>query len=238
VRRSLEYLKEKRAVEGKVAEAAAAQAKAQHSADAIAAQLAGLQTELEKAAREQHHHKDHLAHHVALLRWADSLAREMTLQSLFQRISFYARDLLRCEHAVLFLLDHEKQEFWTRVGEGGANPVRVSATLSGVLGLVVKAGKPLRLALPHITFTSLAYAKRSPLMRLVRRIKDAHKDPRYNEDMNELLGFVARSLACAPVRDHRGDIIGVFQASCRGSRRSLLQKRRLIGDINSRGQQR
>uniref|UniRef100_A0A1I8JKI6 Phosphodiesterase n=1 Tax=Macrostomum lignano TaxID=282301 RepID=A0A1I8JKI6_9PLAT len=47
---------------------------------------------------------------------------------------------------------------------------------------------------------------------LPTRIEDAYKDCRFNREVDRLTGYRTRSVLCMPVKDHRGEVIGVTQA--------------------------
>jgi signal transduction histidine kinase len=43
------------------------------------------------------------------------------------------------------------------------------------------------------------------------RISDAYNDPRFNPEVDKRTGYVTRNILCVPMRNARGQVIGVFQ---------------------------
>ena len=84
------------------------------------------------------------------------------------------------------MVDPVKNELWSRVAEGlGNKEIRIPIT-AGIAGLVATTGNPVR-------------------------ISDAYQDPRFNPEVDKKTGYQTRSILCIPMRNRRGQVIGVFQ---------------------------
>ena len=91
------------------------------------------------------------------------------------------------ERASLFLNDASSGELYTRVALGDlSREIRILNT-AGIAGAVFQSGEG-------------------------EIVHDAYADPRFDKKVDEQTGYLSRSLACAPVRNSRGEIIGVVQA--------------------------
>jgi signal transduction histidine kinase/putative methionine-R-sulfoxide reductase with GAF domain len=108
---------------------------------------------------------------------------EQTLELILAKIA----EILEADRATLYFLDDSGNELFSRIMVGGAlQSIRVKVG-SGIAGRVAETGKPIR-------------------------VKDAYRDKRFLRDWDKLTGFRTRSILAAPMRNHRGSIIGVVQA--------------------------
>jgi len=124
---------------------------------------------------------------------ARSLAGHLSLDDLLAEIIAAASELVDCERASLFLVDHDQEELWSRVAEGLTDPNSGAIAVirlpmgRGVAGFVAQTG-------------------------VVLNLPDAYDDPRFNRQVDTKTGFRTRSMLCVPVFDAGGKTTGVIQA--------------------------
>jgi len=105
-----------------------------------------------------------------------------------------AEDLLRevrldtnCDYGTVFILDRKSGQLSSLVTEG-LKDLKISMNMNlGIAGLVATTGQELN-------------------------IPDAHSDPRFDKTTDERTGYRTKSILGMPLKDHRGDTIGVLEA--------------------------
>jgi signal transduction histidine kinase len=121
-----------------------------------------------------------------LMQVGAAISSELDLDALLRTISQTTSHLLQAERSTVFVVDPVKNELWSRVAEGlGNKEIRIPIT-AGIAGLVATTGNPVR-------------------------ISDAYQDPRFNPEVDKKTGYQTRSILCIPMRNRRGQVIGVFQ---------------------------
>ena len=121
-----------------------------------------------------------------LMKIGAAISSELDLDALLRTISQTTSHLLRAERSTVFVVDSVKNELWSRVAEGlGNKEIRIPLS-AGIAGLVATTGNPVR-------------------------ISDAYRDPRFNPEVDKKTGYQTRSILCVPMRNRRGQVIGVFQ---------------------------
>jgi signal transduction histidine kinase/putative methionine-R-sulfoxide reductase with GAF domain len=109
------------------------------------------------------------------------------LDQILELILTKVREVLGADRATLFLLDEGRRELVSRVTTGeGVRTLRIKVG-RGIAGSVARSGRPLRIA-------------------------DAHQDPRFLRESDELTGYRTRAVLAAPLKNHLGRIVGVIQA--------------------------
>jgi putative ABC transport system ATP-binding protein len=120
------------------------------------------------------------------------LANANTFESMIEQIleSFTLKigEVLKAERVSLFIVDHQKQELWSKVAAGEAGvPVDIRLPLnSGIAGYVAT----------HKTIVNTA---------------DAYTHPLFNREIDARTGYRTRSLLCLPIVDQRDRIVAVVQ---------------------------
>jgi putative nucleotidyltransferase with HDIG domain len=95
--------------------------------------------------------------------------------------------MVGAERATIYIVDQDRQEFWSRVATGsGVGEIRFPIGV-GIAGTVAKTGETIS-------------------------IPDAYADPRFNPESDKRTGFKTRNLLTLAMTGHDGAIIGVFQA--------------------------
>lgn len=108
------------------------------------------------------------------------------LDNLLQTIIKLSANAFDCERATVFILDTEKNELWSKVGTGlDKKEIRLKVD-RGIAGEVAKTGISLM-------------------------IEDAYKHPKFVKDIDISTGFKTNSILCVPMKNLRGETLGVFQ---------------------------
>jgi adenylate cyclase len=117
---------------------------------------------------------------------ADTVTRDLSLDSQLPRLIDLITEALDAERATLFLYDREADELFSRVLLGeGVTEIRIPAA-AGIAGAVFAAGA-------------------------AELIADAYGDPRFHQDTDRRTGYRTRNILCVPLRNRDGAAIGVTQ---------------------------
>jgi phosphoserine phosphatase RsbU/P len=116
---------------------------------------------------------------------AQAMSSERDLDRLLDLIVNAVGELSLADRTSLFIVDHERQELWTRISQGGGR-IRLPIG-SGIAGTVAASGTTINI--PH-----------------------AYGDPRFNRDNDRRSGYITRSILCMPLSNHLGAVVGVIQA--------------------------
>jgi putative ABC transport system ATP-binding protein len=119
---------------------------------------------------------------------AHSEVFESMLDQALEAFTFKLGQILRCERASLFMVDHEREELWLKVAaEEEGKPVEVRMpTSAGIAGQVATTGESLR-------------------------VDDAYHHPSFNPAVDRQTGFRTRSILCLPIRNRAGRVFAVAQ---------------------------
>ena len=121
-----------------------------------------------------------------LLEVVSSIASEIVLQPLLQKIIDAATLLLEAERGSLFLYDPATDELYSRVAGGATiREIRFPGN-AGIAGECFTAGAPIN-------------------------IPDAYADPRFNPEVDRRTGYKTNSMLCMPITTQRGHRVGVMQ---------------------------
>jgi signal transduction histidine kinase len=124
----------------------------------------------------------------ALLQLQRDLALEANVDRVLNRIVDTAKTMLDCERATLYVVDHAKNELWSRVlKERELTEIRLPLDGRSLAAEVARAGRVLRVDAPY-------------------------QDARFDPSVDARSGFRTRSMLVAPIdaRDRRR--LGVLQA--------------------------
>jgi signal transduction histidine kinase len=124
----------------------------------------------------------------ALLQLQRELALESNVDRVLDRIVDTAKAMLDCERATLYVIDHVKNELWSRVlKESELTEIRLPLDGRSLAAEVARAGRLLRIDAPY-------------------------QDARFDPSVDARSGFRTRSMLVAPIdaRDRRR--LGVLQA--------------------------
>lgn len=119
-----------------------------------------------------------------LIRAEQSLHSSIQLQDSFHLIAQETCKILACDRATVFLLDHKKNELWTKFAIG-AKSIRLSAT-EGIAGYVATTGKYMN-------------------------VIDAKMDRRFKSEIDQITNYTTKSILCVPIKDPAGsNTLGVI----------------------------
>jgi sigma-B regulation protein RsbU (phosphoserine phosphatase) len=122
----------------------------------------------------------------SLIQASQVLNSTLDLEKLLKLILDLATANLNAARGTIYLIDHQRQELWSKVLKG-KDLVEIRLPVgTGIAGTVAKNGKTINLA-------------------------DAWKDKRFYSGFDVKSGFKTRSMLCMPMKNREGKIIGVFQ---------------------------
>jgi len=121
-----------------------------------------------------------------LLEVARKVADGQTLDEQLETLVALVMEATVADRATLFVNDPSTQELYSRVTVGGLRREIRILNHTGIAGHVFQSGKGLV-------------------------VRDAYKDKRFNQGVDQQTGYRTRSIACAPIRTVRGEIIGVVE---------------------------
>ncbi len=109
------------------------------------------------------------------------------LDTLLQRIAEDTSRILNAERTSLFIYDREHDSLWSRVAEGeGGRTITLGMDQSGIVVHVAKTGQALH-------------------------VEDAYREPLFNPNVDRVTGYHTRNILSFPVRNDRGELIGVIE---------------------------
>jgi len=122
-----------------------------------------------------------------LLMVSQRMAATDDLDELLATLIRIVSDQVDAERASLFLNDPATGELYSRVAQGDLRREIRLLNDSGIAGAVFQSGRG-------------------------EIVHDAYGDPRFERQIDEQTGFVTRSVLAAPIRNVRGEVIGVVEA--------------------------
>ena len=121
-----------------------------------------------------------------LLEVVSSIASEIVLQPLLQKIIDAATLLLDAQRGSLFLYDPARSELYSQVAGGPTVQEIRFPSNAGIAGECFSAGTPIN-------------------------IPDAYADPRFNPEVDRRTGYQTRNMLCMPITTQHGNSVGVMQ---------------------------
>jgi len=113
-----------------------------------------------------------------------NISTELKLDKLLYILMDEVKKALKADRCTVFLLDKEKNELWSKVAHG-ENEIKFDSHL-GIAGYVATTGD-------------------------ILNIPDAYADQRFNREIDKKTGYKTKNMLTFPMRNKRGEIIGVFQ---------------------------
>jgi signal transduction histidine kinase len=124
----------------------------------------------------------------ALLQLQHDLALEADIDRVLSRIAGSALKMLDCERATLYVIDHSKNELWSRVlTESELKEIRLPLDGRSLAAEVARNGRILRIDAPY-------------------------EDARFDASVDARSGFRTRSVLVAPIESRDERRLGVLQA--------------------------
>ena len=123
---------------------------------------------------------------ATLLDVATLVTQTQDLTAVMKEIGVELNELLGCERSTLFAYDHDEEEMWSVIANGGETEhVRVHAS-SVVAGYSAITGE-------------------------VVNIQDPYGDQRFNPEFDRQRDFRTRNVLCVPIRNRRGWVVGAVE---------------------------
>jgi len=124
----------------------------------------------------------------SILEVAKAMIAERDLDALLRIIVDEAAAVVDADRCTLFLVDRDRGVIWSKVAQGmhGGEGIRVPIG-TGVAGSVAATGEAINLP-------------------------DAYADPRFHREVDQATGYRTRAMLCVPMRNTRGEVVGVLQA--------------------------
>lgn len=119
-----------------------------------------------------------------LLRLSMELNSQRDLKSLLNKVWWELTSVLEAERSSLFLVDEETRELYSIIAQQ-EEEIRFELG-KGIAGAVASKGVSLL-------------------------VPDAYRDARFNPEIDRQTGFFTRSILAVPLRNQRGDVLGVAQ---------------------------
>lgn len=115
-------------------------------------------------------------------------ALETVLEQLLEAFTLKIGQILNADRTTIFLLDHEKEQLWSKVAQGEKDQGReiTIPMTAGIAGHVAKSGKPLN-------------------------IPDAYSHPLFNPDVDRQTGYRTRNILCIPILNRQEQVVAVVQ---------------------------
>jgi transcriptional regulator with GAF, ATPase, and Fis domain len=123
---------------------------------------------------------------TTMLEIGQQLALQRETVPLLEHIAVQAARLLQCERASIFLWDQPRKEVVARPALGMPNNELRIPDRGGVVGRTLETGEP-------------------------QVVNDVRSDPGWAGKTDKSSGFETRNLACVPMRDSQGKLIGVLE---------------------------
>ena len=121
----------------------------------------------------------------SILDVAKAMTAERQLDRLLALVVDEAAKVAEADRCTLFIADRDRSELWSKVAHG-TEEIRIPLG-AGIAGAVAASG-------------------------LAVRIDDAYADARFNQQVDHDTGYRTRSILAVPMRNTRGEVVGVLQA--------------------------
>uniref|UniRef100_A0A3Q3AYX1 Phosphodiesterase n=1 Tax=Kryptolebias marmoratus TaxID=37003 RepID=A0A3Q3AYX1_KRYMA len=137
-------------------------------------------------------------HCTRLLELVKEVSSHLDVTALCHKIFLHINELIAADRYSLFLVgeDSSNRKFLisrlfdvaegSTLEESSSNCIRLEWN-KGIVGHVAATGQLLN-------------------------IKNAYEDPRFNAEVDQITGYKTHSILCLPIKNHRGEVVGVAQA--------------------------
>ncbi len=121
-----------------------------------------------------------------IIKAAELVNSTIKIDEVLKNIVEVATELTDADRGTLYLIDKEKNELWSLIAMGTEiKEIRLKIG-EGMAGYVARTGE-------------------------ILNIKDVSKDPRYRSDFDKTSGYVTKNALTFPIKNKKGEIIGVLQ---------------------------
>jgi HD-GYP domain-containing protein (c-di-GMP phosphodiesterase class II) len=140
----------------------------------------------------------------SILEVAKAMTAERNLERLLGLVVDEAAKVAEADRCTIFIADRERGQLWSKVAHG-TSEIRFPLG-QGIAGAVAATGQPIR-------------------------IDDAYADPRFNHNVDRESGYRTRNLLTVPMRNTRGEVVGVLQALNRRDGAFTAEDEELLGAL-------
>lgn len=125
---------------------------------------------------------------TSILDVAKAVMAERDLDAILRIVVEAAGRVVEADRCTLYLVDRERGLLWSKIAQGMQAGEAIEVPIgNGIAGWVAATGEIVALA-------------------------DAYADPRFHREVDHATGYRTRALLCVPMRNTRGDVVGVLQA--------------------------
>lgn len=121
-----------------------------------------------------------------LIKAAELVNSTIKVDEVLKIIVDVATEFTNADRGTLYLVDRERGEIWSLIVSGNEIKEYRLKIGTGLAGFVAKTGETLN-------------------------IKDVQNDPRFNKDYDRASGYVTKTMICFPIKNNKGEIMGVLQ---------------------------
>jgi HD-GYP domain-containing protein (c-di-GMP phosphodiesterase class II) len=140
----------------------------------------------------------------SILDVAKALAAERRLDRLLALVVDEAAKVAEADRCTIFIADRDRGELWSKVAHGSSE-IRIPLG-AGIAGAVAATGQAIR-------------------------IDDAYADPRFNQSVDRSSGYRTRNILTVPMRNTKGEVVGVLQALNRRDGAFTAEDEELLGAL-------
>lgn len=126
-----------------------------------------------------------------LVSFGTRISAEVRLDRLLGSIAEQITQILSVGRCIIFLIDEEKQELWSKIAQGKGlayTEIRMPLKTRGVISSVAQSGETINL-------------------------QNAYEDPRFSMAVDMVTDFRTHSLLAIPLKNNSGKVLGVFQVA-------------------------
>ena len=126
-----------------------------------------------------------------LVSFGTRISAEVRLDRLLGSIAEQITQILSVGRCIIFLIDQEKQELWSKIAQGKGlayTEIRMPLKTRGIISLVAQTGETINL-------------------------QNAYEDPRFSMAVDMVTDFRTHSLLAIPLKNNNGKVLGVFQVA-------------------------
>jgi HD-GYP domain-containing protein (c-di-GMP phosphodiesterase class II) len=140
----------------------------------------------------------------SILDVAKAMTAERQLDRLLGLVVDEAAKVAEADRCTIFIADRERGELWSKVAHG-SREIRFPLG-AGIAGAVATTGQAIR-------------------------IDDAYADPRFNQNVDRTSGYRTRNILAVPMRNTKGEVVGVLQALNRRDGAFTAEDEELLGAL-------
>lgn len=123
--------------------------------------------------------------HYSLFNLSRMINAERDLNVLLDFLVKESSRIVNADRTTLFLYDEKTDQLWSHLAMGTSEIIRFDAKL-GIAGETFKTGKTIN-------------------------VEDAYSCPKFNSEIDKRTGYRTKSILCVPLKDIKGETIGVLQ---------------------------